>query len=449
MAEALKLDTVADTDRIEWEAYQAERERDLADEITERNLYAGRGDYENAASEDLDNDRVPKDKAVSPAGDKLSSSAKSKRSETHGKYSALETVLPCDWDDTDVPQREWYWDGLIPFSQVSILTAEGGTGKSLLGAHAGVASSLHIGDFLGRRIMGGPVIYLAAEDDVDEFKRRLHDVARHHAVKRSEIDQFHLVPMADQEPVLSEPDKHGTMQPTETWSRLVETVKRKRPVALFLDTAADLFGGDEIKRAQVRQFVAMLRALAISENCAVVLLYHPSRSGIENGRGESGSTAWFNSVRAAVFMTSEQGDETGNVRRIKNTKANYGKKGDGFLVRWEKGVFVLVDPDAPPTPEELKRRSDCKLEFMSRFLAHTSSARATRLSDGMQGKYSAVKQLLAAKGAGTYSRRDFEQALRDLLDDGKLEFVTNRVNGRDESNLVVKAFSAPKYGQEK
>ncbi len=432
------------TDRAEWEAYQPERERDLAEQMAEQALHANINDYRNSDHEDWDHDMVPE--LASLHGDKPDHSAPLEPQEQESEYRPLDSVLPSDWDDSDVPRRQWYWDGLMPLGQVSIFTAEGGTGKSLVGAQAGVNSALRIAEFLGRRIMGGPVVYLAAEDDEDEFKRRLHDIARHNGVKRSEIDDFHLIPMADQEPVLSEPDRHGTMQPTETWCRLVETVGRVRPVALFLDTAADLFGGDEIKRSQVRQFVAMLRALAISENCAVVLLYHPSRSGIENGRGESGSTAWFNSVRAAVFMTAEQGDETGNLRRVKNTKANYGKKGEGFLVRWEKGVFVLVDPNAPPTPEEMKRRADCKMEFMSRFTTHTSAATASRLSEGTQGKYSAVKQLLKVKGTGNYSQREFEQALKDLLDDGKLEFVTNRANGRNETNLIRKAFSAPKYG---
>ncbi|NTE34874.1 AAA family ATPase [Agrobacterium tumefaciens] len=438
---------VVEDERAEWEAYREHHERDMTEERAEMALHADFTDYMKPDPDDWDHDTVPERESLK--SDKAYRSTSSERQDMESEYKPLASVLPSDWDDADVPHREWFWDGLMPLGQVSILTAEGGTGKSLVGAQAGVTSALRITEFLGRRIMGGPVIYLAAEDDEDEFKRRLHDVARHNGVKRSEIDDFHLIPMADQEPVLSEPDRHGTMQPTETWFRLVETVRCVQPVALFLDTAADLFGGDEIKRSQVRQFVAMLRSLAILENCAVVLLYHPSRTGIENGRGESGSTAWFNSVRAAVFMTAEQGDETGNLRRIKNTKANYGKKGEGFLVRWEKGVFVLVDPNAPPTPEEIKRRADCKLEFMSRFLAHTSSARSTRLSEGTQGKYSAVKQLLATKGTGDYSRRDFERALKDLLDDGKLEFVTNRANGRDESNLVIKAFPAPQYGEEK
>jgi hypothetical protein len=47
-------------------------------------------------------------------------------------------------------------------------------------------------------------------------------------------------------------------------------------IACFIDTSADVFGGDEISRTQVRQFVGLLRGIAIRQRLSVVLLAHPS-----------------------------------------------------------------------------------------------------------------------------------------------------------------------------
>ncbi|HKN31287.1 MAG TPA: hypothetical protein VJY34_26775, partial [Roseiarcus sp.] len=40
-------------------------------------------------------------------------------------------------------------------------------------------------------------------------------------------------------------------------------IEERRPNLLVLDTLADLFGGDEIKRPHARQFISLLRGLAI------------------------------------------------------------------------------------------------------------------------------------------------------------------------------------------
>ena len=48
-----------------------------------------------------------------------------------------------------------------------------------------------------------------------------------------------------------------------------------------------------------RQFIGMLASgLAIRYDCAVVLLAHPSMSGINNGTGSSGNLAWGNSAQS-------------------------------------------------------------------------------------------------------------------------------------------------------
>jgi RecA-family ATPase len=68
---------------------------------------------------------------------------------------------------------------------------------------------------------------------------------------------------------------------------------------------ADVFGGSEIDRSQVRQFVALTRQIAIAANGYVIMSAHPSLAGINSNNGLSGSTQWHNSVRARGYLHTE------------------------------------------------------------------------------------------------------------------------------------------------
>jgi RecA-family ATPase len=111
-----------------------------------------------------------------------------------------------------------------------------------------------------------------------------------------------------------------------------------------IDTSADVFAGNENDRMQVRQFVGLLRRLAIDGNCSVLLCSHPSLTGINSGSGLSGSTGWHNSVRARMFFrtaVTEQGQEPDpELRELLFMKNNYGPIGAKLLLRWKNGVFA-------------------------------------------------------------------------------------------------------------
>src|SRR5258708_35124200 len=89
----------------------------------------------------------------------------------------------------------------------------------------------------------------------------------------------------------------------------------------------------------------MLRGLAIDFDCAVLLLSHPSLSGLTSGTGTSGSTAWNNSVRSRLYL--EVPNESPDVRVLKVVKANYGKTGEAIAMRWNDGVYELDNGDDP------------------------------------------------------------------------------------------------------
>lgn len=117
---------------------------------------------------------------------------------------------------------------------------------------------------------------------------------------------------------------------------------------MILDTLADVFAGNEIIRSEARQFVGILRGLAIEYDLAVVLLAHPSLTGLSSGSGTSGSTAWNNSVRSRLYLETIKGEDGQEIdpdlRMLHVKKANYGPAGGGIRLRWSDGCFVRVTP---------------------------------------------------------------------------------------------------------
>src|SRR5207249_4444002 len=144
-------------------------------------------------------------------------------------------------------------------------------------------------DWLGTMPEPGGAVCLNAEDEGGELHRRLAAIAKHYNVEFRDLiaGGLHLISLAGEEALLGVPGRGGIIEPTKLFARLLEAVRDIKPVHLGIDTSADVYGGDENDRSQVRQFVGLLRKLAIAGNCSVVLLSHPSLTGINTGSGLS------------------------------------------------------------------------------------------------------------------------------------------------------------------
>jgi RecA-family ATPase len=107
-----------------------------------------------------------------------------------------------------------------------------------------------------------------------------------------------------------------------------------------------VFAGNENDRAQVRQFVTLLRDMAISANAGLLLTSHPSLTGISTGTGLSGSTAWNASVRSRLYFkrakTEKDEEPDRDLRVLEVMKSNYGPVGETVTVRWKDGLFLPV-----------------------------------------------------------------------------------------------------------
>ena len=206
-----------------------------------------------------------------------------------------------------IPARQWLVEGLIPSGTVTLLGGDGGTGKSLVALQLAASTALARA-WLGLSVTPGRALYNSAEDDRDELHRRLSDIARAENTTLADLDNMTVRSLAGEDALLAMADRSGKLHPSPLYQEIDARMRDEAPALVVLDTLADLFPGNENDRAQARQFVGMLRGLAIRHECAVVMLAHPSLSGLNSGTGTSGSTGWNNSVRSRLYLERVKDD---------------------------------------------------------------------------------------------------------------------------------------------
>ena len=253
------------------------------------------------------------------------------------------------WDGAAAPEREWVVQDRVPLKNVTLLSGEGGVGKSVISLHLAVATALGR-DWLNALPTPGPALVVCCEDDADELHRRLDRIIEHYSATfgatYGELGDMHLLSLAGQDAVLAAPNRNGLVQATKLFGRIHEAACDIRPRLIVLDNSADVFAGNENDRAQVRQFVTLLRDMAISANAGLLLTSHPSLTGISTGTGLSGSTAWNASVRSRLYFkrakTEKDEEPDPDLRVLEVMKSNYGPVGETVTVRWKDGLFLPV-----------------------------------------------------------------------------------------------------------
>jgi RecA-family ATPase len=261
---------------------------------------------------------------------------------------------PLPYVDLALPitPREWLVPDRIPMRNVTSLSGQGAIGKSLLLMQLGAAIVLGK-DWIGTQPRQGPVLYMSCEEDDDEVRRRMEDVARYYGSTRTEMIErgLRVLSFAGRNAVLAQPDT-GIMQPTPLFHLLRRDAIALQPKLIVLDTVADIFAGKEIDRAQTRQFITGLRGLAIEANSALVIAAHPSLEGIRSDTGLSGSTGWHNSVRARMYFKAAEDNDDTTLRVLEVKKSNYGPVGESIVLRWRDGVYVVAGVADQPTDTE-------------------------------------------------------------------------------------------------
>lgn len=199
----------------------------------------------------------------------------------------------------------------------------------------------------------GAALFITAEDDKDEIHRRLVDIAASEGVELGSMSDLCIRSLAGKDALLVTLDpRTATLTPTALFTSIEDEIRRRRPEIAVLDTLADFFPGNENDRVLARQFIALLRGVALRQDTAIVLLSHPSLTGLSSGTGASGSTGWSNSVRSRLYLEREKAAGAGEIedpdaRILSVKKSNYGPVGETLRLRWQNGIFVAEGNQRP------------------------------------------------------------------------------------------------------
>jgi RecA-family ATPase len=326
-----------------------------------------------------------------------------------------------DLSGRPVPPRQWLVRDLVPLRTVTLLGGDGGTGKSLLALQLAHAVAVG-GTWLGRSVTSGGALFISAEDDEAELHRRMADVVRASNGILDDLDRLTLRSLAGEDALLAVLDRSGrVLSPSPLFHEIDRRIAAETPSLVVLDTLADLFPGNENDRAQARQFVGLLRGLAIRHDCAMLLLAHPSLSGLNSGTGTSGSTGWNNSVRSRLYLERviQDGYEADPDARLLSTKkANYGRTGGEISVTWRDGVFVA---DAPETGLD-RMATTAKAERVFLKLLDLLAAQGRRVNAGGGQTYAPTVFLSHPEAEGV-NKRGFRSAMESLLAAGKIRLA--------------------------
>jgi RecA-family ATPase len=252
---------------------------------------------------------------------------------------------------------------------------------------------------------------------------RLHGIRQHFGASYTDLTKsgFKMKSLFGEDAALGAPNRRGMIEPTKLFNQIYEEAADTKPKSIALDASADVFAGNEIDRLQVRQFVGLLRKLAGVANAAVILLSHPSLTGISSGSGLSGSTAWHNSVRARMYLTSpkpEAGEQPdSDLRELLFKKNNYGPKGNSIVLRYANGLFL------PEKGMSTFERAEYEMKAETAYLdgLRKLQEQGQSASPQIQSPHYAPRAI--AQMNKTFRVKDLETAQQRLLDAKRINIV--------------------------
>ena len=263
----------------------------------------------------------------------LGSSSDEPAPKPEAKPSDLE---PMDWgalNNTHPEPTNWRYEGWLPEGTVTLLSANGGVGKSNLSLQLGVALA-HGMSLFDIETKPSKVLILSGEDEERTVHFRVANICADLGVPMSSLaDRLVVYDLTQADCVLW---KDGTV--TERMQWLADTTVRLKAEVLIIDNASDVFADNENDRTAVRGFMRSLNLIAHVTRAAVLLLAHVDKASVRGGAGLdsnttfSGSTAWNNSARSRWAMVRDADTVV-----LRHEKCNLGPLQEELRIEFDSG----------------------------------------------------------------------------------------------------------------
>ena len=351
----------------------------------------------------------------------------------HIATGGLKITRPGEWYGKTAPAREWVVQDWLPKGKVTSLYGDGGLGKTLTAQMLATCLSVG-GDWLGEKTEKCRVLAVLCEDDADEIHRRQEDINSHYVMdmKTWETeDTLGYMCREGEDNLLMTFDSQSIGTLTEFWTNLRDAAVAQKADLIILDTLADIFGGNEVSRLEVRQFVQRaLLGLAQAIGGSVLFLAHPSQAGKASGQGFSGSTAWNNSVRSRWYLSAVDEDPLvsgrNSLRRLSRVKSNYSASGGETdkILEWHRGAFTVVRSvgDGEIDPISGRLQSEVDMEHLIVDAISLANSKQIALSGGKAGAGTFIVDYVktAIDKSGVYSKEELSRTVDRMREVGVL-----------------------------
>ena len=338
------------------------------------------------------------------------------------------SLTPINWSDLadhDPEPAHFHVPGWLPARTTTILSANGGVGKSNLSLQ--LAVGLATGQpWLNIEVGQCRVLLISAEDESRTVHFRVANICQDLRIGMLDLkDRLVVYDVTDQDCVLW---RNGA--PTEKMQWLADATVRHRADVVIVDNASDVFAANENDRAEVRGFMRCLNAIAHGTGAAVLLLAHVDKASVRMGAGTdsqstySGSTAWNNSARSRWAMTREN-----ECIALRHEKCNLGPLQEELRLEFDTQAKVFrpfgTSPGASAAAALVRNTHRAAILKLFQAAAHAGQ----RLSMSATANNNAYRVLKSEAEFPRIQRSEFFSMLYQLQRDGLVdeqEYVNDR-----------------------
>ena len=344
-------------------------------------------------------------------------------------------TTPSAWLQEAPPPIDWLAAGRIPRGDVTTLSGDGGAGKTDIALQLAANVARGAVDWLGHEIANGRVVLVSGEEPERDIKRRLWLHSARDGYTFADLGALHAwYPDKTADAVLAVPEhRTGIMRPTRLMHEISAAIEAIAPVLVIVDNVAATFAGNQNDRVMVRSYVNLWRSIARGQNRpAVLLLDHPSLSGLTGGTGRGGNMDWRNAVRSALYLkpAEDRVEADQGIRILETVKSNYGPPGRPMRLCWNDGGLALEH--APTSLHRAAKDQECEETFLR--LMDERNAQGRHVSD-KSGKNYAPSVFADHAGAGGFTRQAFAKAMERLFQAKRISLRTIRVDGHSRQCL--------------